>query len=124
MVIDVRQWSEADRARFAGATVYVDGREIHGVWFVDTDAGIVKSYYVLADAPDDTVRRFCEHFTRIWKREPSPARMRAEQFVGRRFPFELLPPNIEIEHEPDGPISRILRGAVRVELFAGASGRR
>ncbi len=30
--------------------VLLDGREVHEVWFVDTDAGILKTYAVVEDA--------------------------------------------------------------------------
>lgn len=49
MIIDCRKWrgkEDADRER---CIVHVDGQEIRGVFYVDTDAGLVKTYDVFGD---------------------------------------------------------------------------
>lgn len=48
MTIDCRQWVNIEREpqRYR---VFVNGVEIHQVWYVDTDAGMVRSFDVLGD---------------------------------------------------------------------------
>src|ERR1043166_8314606 len=44
--------------RVFGSRIYVDGEEIHSVWFVDTRRGVVKSYDVLGDRQAYTEQSF------------------------------------------------------------------
>lgn len=108
MIVDVRTWTPADREHYRGARVLLDGREIPEVWYVDTDAGIVKTYAVLFDAPVALVERIRAALDR-------PALNAREIFAAERFSVELLPADYEIESPPDAVVSRTLRGAVSIE---------
>lgn len=46
MIINFREKKDSE---WFGAKVLVDGIEIWQAWFVDTDAGVVKTYDVLGD---------------------------------------------------------------------------
>jgi hypothetical protein len=109
MIIDVRTWTDAERERYRGSCVFVNGCEVPKVWYVDTDAGIVKTYAVLFDATAELIRR-----VRAWTSSPGVNRHSVCD-VGW-FPLDVLPPEYEIEAPDDGAVSRTLRGAVRVEL--------
>lgn len=110
MIIDVRKWTDEERERYRGSCVFIDGCEIPKVWYVDTEAGIVKTYAVLIGAPAEVVE-----MVRRW----DSGRVVNDQTIfatQERFPLELLPPEYEIEAPDDGVLSRTLRGVVRVEL--------
>jgi len=54
MIIDFRSHDPAVKAQAAklagkGYRCFVDGKEIDKPWYIDTDAGVVKSYDVLGD---------------------------------------------------------------------------
>ena len=110
MIIDVRKWTDEEREHYRGSCVFVDDCEIPKVWYVDTDAGIVKTYAVLIGAPAQVINR-----VRRW----NSGRVVTDQMIfasQERFPMEILPPEYEIEAPDDGVLSRTLRGAVRIEL--------
>lgn len=71
-----------------GGSCFVDGREIKQAWFVDTEAGIVKTYDVLGDGKLHSGREFT-----------------SADFPGR-----------EVESPWDGVVSETLHG--KVDLFA------
>ena len=71
MIIDCRTFDALpDRGASQACHVFVDGREIRMVWYVDTEAGIVKTLDALGDgvarmaSPDEAlpelVRGVCE----------------------------------------------------------------
>lgn len=49
MILDYRNMGENER-RYRNGKVLVDGEEVRLVFYVDTEAGIVKSYDVFGDA--------------------------------------------------------------------------
>ena len=110
MIINVREWpklpdygrSERER-RYQ---VFVDGRRIQGVWYVDTEAGIVKTLHFLYDADDELIEK-CQRLM------PFPV-FRNSTHSARSFPLSELPQHWEIDAPPNDLISRTLRGRVEV----------
>jgi hypothetical protein len=49
MVIDVERGGPAAIEKLKGIRCLVDGSEVADVWYVDTEAGIVRRYDVLGD---------------------------------------------------------------------------
>lgn len=78
---------------FMGGTVKVNGREIKQVFFVDTAAGIVKSYDVLGDGKVHAGREFVQQFAN------------AAQQIGRE---------IHVPPHPDHAVWEVLRGNVEL----------
>lgn len=96
MILDCRSpdWNfDRDRRR-----VFVNGEEIRQVWYVDTDAGIVKSYDVLGDGEPHCVSDgFKGHSTILYAPEDFPGR--------------------EVECPEFGVLSETLRGTVNLLPF-------
>jgi hypothetical protein len=88
MIIDCNTWSNLpDRGESQRRRVFVDGVEVHGVWYVDTEAGIAKTYHVVLGG---TV-------------------------TSSRFKRLMVPDDWEIEAPLDGVVSRTIRGQVELK---------
>jgi hypothetical protein len=49
MILDFQRRIKPEQNEFIGGRVTVDGIEIRLVWYIDTDAGVVKTYDVFGD---------------------------------------------------------------------------
>ncbi len=73
MIIDCRLWwADPDRMARERVHVFIDGVEIKQVWYVDTEAGFVKTYDVLEDGAvhsswDISKLRLDSSFTANWE---------------------------------------------------------
>ena len=84
-----------ERSLFNKTRITVDGRDITHVWFVDTKAGIVKTYNVFPGRDDRSIG---------WTSR------KADGTVHTPADFPLR----EVECPPDGALSEVLRGKVQV----------
>jgi hypothetical protein len=115
MVIDVGMAGTWEQ--YKGARVVVDGVEIPGVVYVDTDRGLVKTLCAFFDATDRELARSVYVSPRSGERD-CPATRRAK-YLQLGWQAETLPARYEIEwHERGGemPLTRIIRGAVTVAM--------
>lgn len=93
------------------ALIEVDGKEIQEVWFIDTEAGIVKSYAVvppLIDWSKPVKMGEYKGSTACATRRAGMAPYTPESFPGR-----------EVECPLDGPLSEVHRGHVQVLSVSG-----
>lgn len=123
-----------NNAHEPGSTkVLVNGRHIHAVWYVDTEAGIISTYYVVpggarANGPKDGFKRYCSA-------DMSPGLGRVEiRDVTRFIPWEECMyspadfPGREVDCTPGEAMTETLRGHVQVvdaktgELLYGTPG--
>src|SRR4029453_7667734 len=85
--------------------VFVDGREISGVWYVDTVAKLVKTEHVFQDADEKVLKRLQEWFG-------GERDLRRHIFATQDELLKLIPVGWEIEAEPEKPLSRVIRGKI------------
>jgi hypothetical protein len=90
MIIDCKEWKTSEICKSEQRRVFVDGVEIKQVFYVDTEAGLVRTYDVLGDGEAHAVRR---GFHEICHQE--------SDFPGR-----------DISAPLNGPLSETIRGAV------------
>lgn len=112
MIIDCRAWQTLpDRGEALRRRVFVDGKEIIGVWYVDTDRSMVKTYQIFQDADARTLRRYTPSLT-IQDEDTLRRQMRA----ARGFDRHGVPPDWEIEADDlERAVSRIIRGKVELK---------
>ena len=92
MIIDCREWpDDTERMERERSRVFVDGVEIEGVWYLDTQLGVVKTLLLGPDLLGVLFIRFC--------RQDYPA-------------------DWEFEMREDGAMTRIIRGVVTLEPLA------
>jgi hypothetical protein len=95
MIIDCHDWGTAEEFEKNRRRVFLDGREVFGVWYLDTDAGIVKTYCI-----EDPYSR-------------TGNRQRMCDFDRSKYPADW-----EIEAPEDSAASRVLRGVVTLKPIA------
>ena len=68
MIIDTRKWlSNLPEALALAARVFVDGQEVQGVYYVDTELGIAKSFFLNRQGEYETKRTMPQRqFPRRW----------------------------------------------------------
>jgi hypothetical protein len=88
--------------------VFVDGREISGVWYVDTVAKLVKTEHVFQDADE----RVLERLNEWWG---SGRDLRRHVFATQDELLKLIPVGWEIEAEGERPLSRVIRGKIDLQ---------
>jgi hypothetical protein len=104
MIIDCGTWHELpDGGKSQRRRVFVDGREISGVYYLDTDAGFVKTYKILQDADDVMLRYYRKH------ERADPANT---MFATSTFDRFMIPMDWMMEYIEDGPVSRTIYGNV------------
>lgn len=119
MIIDQETW-RVEPMPYKFWRVYVDGVEIRGVKYLDTEAGWVLSFCPLQDADADLLATLAAYHDQAYPEyAPEPQeRLRYSKFCyGGRFNMAaLLPKDWELT-EPCGdsdPVGRIYRGRVEV----------
>lgn len=111
MIIDCRTWGDLpDNGKSERRRVFVDGREITGVWYVDTDAGLVKTFH-LGQTGDQDAAEFFNLRAKQWEQ----ARIRGKAYSGHGFNRKSVPAEWEIEAPIDGVISRTIHGKVELK---------
>ena len=115
MIIDVSDESGAWR-RFVGASIRVDGVEIPGLIYVDTEAGFVKTVSVFFDASEVEIARAVHLNQQNIRTEPRPR----ARYMQRGWQRDTLPARFEMEWAEDVtlPLTRIIRGFVTIEFPA------
>jgi hypothetical protein len=112
VIIDCRTWAKLpDHGESQRSRVFLNGREIEGVWYLDTDAGIVKTFSILQDATTEQLARFRQ----VYFEQLDDTAMRGIKVSGQRFDRSALPAEWEIDAPNDGAVSRTLRGCVEVQ---------
>jgi hypothetical protein len=92
MIVDCRDWKTTEQYEAQRRTVLLDGRRVFGVWYADTEAGIVKTYCI-----EDPYSR-------------TKNRQNSFNFDRSKYPADW-----EIEVPDDSAASRVLRGVVTLE---------
>jgi len=87
---------ENERRWFKRGRVLVDGVEIKSAWYVDTEAGVVKTYDIFRDGKFATAT------------DRAPINAPFECWVPENFPGR------EVECPPHGVLSETLRGKVEL----------
>jgi hypothetical protein len=123
MVIDEKTWA-VEPMPYMHWRVYVDGVEIRGVKYLDTEAGWVLSYCPLQDASEELLAAVAEQHDRVYRvgpedqdtpRAPETYRNGKYCYGGRLDLASLLPKEWELTLPDEGEaIGRIFRGRVEV----------
>lgn len=112
MIIDCRTWHTLpDRGESQRRRVFVDGKEIIGVWYLDTDLGLVKTFQIFQDADENTLRRYPMPLN---KQDADTLRRQMRAVWG--FNRYRVPPAWEIEADDlERAVSRTIRGKVELK---------
>lgn len=119
MRIDEETWT-VEPMPYMHWRVYVDGVEIRGVKYLDTEAGWVLSYCPLQDADAELLRTIADYDDTVYPQYaphiPEALRYRKYVYRGRLNLVPLLPKHWELAtpESDDDAIGRIFRGRVEV----------
>lgn len=87
--------------------VYLDGKKMTGVWYVDTNAGIIKTYDIFQDCSDSFLSNFGPPVE--GNSSPRTLKLNTRSFDKSQFPNDWV-----LEFPAEGAISRTFSGAVEL----------